>query len=229
VNCPLCGQRKARRACPALGQNICTVCCGTKRLITIACPADCPYLVSARDHPPARVVRQQEDDLAWVARSMQDLNDRQAHLFFSVLTFLARYSSTSSRQGGLASDVYSMPSLESVSDEDVTEAFAAMAATYETASRGVFYEHRPQGLAAERLVTELKPLLAEAGKGGGSVFERDAAVVLRRVEAATRQRMADSIGTRRAFLDLIGRVVRAPSESDRTPGEPEPAPRLILP
>jgi hypothetical protein len=229
VNCPLCGQRKARRACPALGQNICTVCCGTKRLVTIACPGDCPYLVSARDHPAARVIRQQEDDLAWVARSMQDLNDRQSHLFFSVLTFLARYASTRSRQGGLTSDVYSTPSLESVSDEDVTEAFGAMAATYETASRGVLYEHRPQGLPAERLVTELKPLLAEVGQGGGSVFERDAAVVLRRVEAATRQRMTDSIGNRRAFLDLIGRVVRAPSESDRAPGEPEPAPRLILP
>ena len=33
--CPVCGQRKARRECPALGQTICTVCCATKRLVEI--------------------------------------------------------------------------------------------------------------------------------------------------------------------------------------------------
>ena len=31
-------------------------------------------------------------------------------------------------------------------DDDVAEATAAMAATYETAARGVLYEHRPQSL-----------------------------------------------------------------------------------
>ena len=42
--CPLCGERKAKRACPALNRHICAVCCGTKRLVEINCPADCVYL-----------------------------------------------------------------------------------------------------------------------------------------------------------------------------------------
>ncbi len=53
MTCPLCSQRKARRACPALGHQICAVCCGTKRLTQIPCPSDCVYLASAREHPPA--------------------------------------------------------------------------------------------------------------------------------------------------------------------------------
>ena len=51
MSCPLCHTRKPRRACPALNQTICAVCCGTKRLIEIQCPDDCVYLTSAREHP----------------------------------------------------------------------------------------------------------------------------------------------------------------------------------
>jgi hypothetical protein len=76
---------------------------------------------------------------------------------------------------------------------------------------------------------ELKPLLAEAGKGGGSTFERDAAVVLRRLETAARQTLTDTTGHRRAFLDLVGRVMRAQSEHDRPAEETAAAPRLIIP
>src|ERR1700730_17038820 len=50
VVCPLCGERKARRACPALGLQICAVCCGTKRLAQLACPRPCAYLPASPDH-----------------------------------------------------------------------------------------------------------------------------------------------------------------------------------
>ena len=62
--CPVCGQRKARRECPALRQTICTVCCATKRLVEINCPSECPHLASAREHPAAAVRRRQERDVA---------------------------------------------------------------------------------------------------------------------------------------------------------------------
>jgi len=229
VTCPLCRQRKARRACPALGQHICTVCCGTKRLVEIACPGDCPYLASAREHPPARVVRQQEDDLASLVRFMRDFNERQSQLFFVMLTLLARHSPTHSQDPERAAERFLTTELHSPVDEDVIGALAALAATFETASRGVFYEHRPQSLPAERLMSEFKPLLAEAGKGGGSTFERDAAVVLRRLEAAARQTLTDTTGHRRAFLDLVGRVMRAQSENDRPAEETAAVPRVIIP
>ena len=55
----------------------------------------------------------------------------------SSATFLARYEA---------------PELQPLIDDDVAEAMAALAATFETASRGVIYEHRPASLPAERLV-----------------------------------------------------------------------------
>ena len=201
--CPSCGTRRARRACPALGQQICPVCCGTKRLIEIRCPADCPYLATARDHPSAVVVRQRQRDLGLVVHLIQDFSQLQSTLFMLIWTFLVRYQ-----------PLDLLPCI----DDDVAQAVEALAATFETASRGLIYEHRPASSAAARLSSELKPLLVEAGgRNPGSVFERDAAVVLRRVQEATREVAALEPGNRRAFLDLLTRVSR---ERDATPGSP---------
>ena len=144
--CPLCGQRKARRDCPALGYQICAVCCGTKRLTEIHCPSDCPYLASAREHPPAVAVRQQQRDVESLVEVVRDFNERQSQLFLMIATFLIRYEP---------------PELQALLDDDVAEAADALAATFETASRGVIYEHRPASLPAERLAAALK---ADAGQ-----------------------------------------------------------------
>src|SRR5262249_28624569 len=107
VLCPLCHQRKARRMCPALGKQICTVCCGTKRQVEIHCPSDCTYLLSAREHPPVAMVRKHRRDLGVVVRFMQDLSERQSRLFFLIMTFLVRYQP---------------PELHPLIDDDVAEA-----------------------------------------------------------------------------------------------------------
>ncbi len=91
MKCALCSRQKARRACPALGQQICAVCCGTKRLTEIQCPADCSYLASAREHPPAATLRRQHRDVGLLVNVMRDLNSRQSELFLLVLTFLTRH------------------------------------------------------------------------------------------------------------------------------------------
>jgi hypothetical protein len=214
VICPLCGLRKARRACPALNKQICAVCCGTKRLVQIQCPPDCVYLAASREHPAAAVVRQQQRDVGLVVHLMRDLNQRQSQIFLLVNTFLVRYEP---------------PELQPLIDDDVAEAAAALAATLETSARGVIYEHRPASLPGERLMSALKPLLAEAGQNRGTSFERDAAVVLRRVEEAAREVRLSDAGNRRALLDLLGRVIRkSDGESDPAPARPEPT-RLIVP
>lgn len=46
AKCPKCSSRKGKRPCPALGEPICSVCCGEHRLRTIPCPQDCPHLES---------------------------------------------------------------------------------------------------------------------------------------------------------------------------------------
>lgn len=215
VICPLCGERRARRACPALGKQICPVCCGTKRLVQIQCPSDCAYLATAREHPPAATVRQHQRDVGLVVQFMRDLNQRQSQLFFLVNTFLQQYTP---------------PEVQPLIDDDVAEAAAALAATFETALRGVIYEHRPASLPADRLATALKPVLLDAGENGGSAFERDAAVVLRRIEEAARQVRSADPSNRRAFFDLLARVVR-PTDDRRAPSDASPPTpsRILIP
>ena len=215
--CPLCGTRRARRGCPALGKQICAVCCGTKRLVQIDCPPDCVWLASAREHPPAVVVRQQQRDLGLLVHVMRDFSQRQSQIFFLVNTFLVRYEP---------------PGLHSLIDDDVAEAMGALAATFETASRGLIYDHRPASLPAERLTVALKPMLAEAGRSTGTAFDRDAAVVLRRIETAARDIRALNGENRRAFLDLLGRIITKTAAGGPGPdadADPRDHSSLILP
>lgn len=216
MKCPQCGTRNARRGCPALGQRICAVCCGTKRVVQIRCPSDCPYLATAREHPPAAAVRLQQQHVHALAQSTRDLSERQLQLFFLINTFLRHYEP---------------PELQPLLDQDVADAAAALAGTFETASRGVIYEHRPSALPADRLASALKPVIAEAGKPGGSAFDRDAAVVLRRIEEAARA-ITGSEPSSRAYLDLLGQILDAGTTGaagahDEPP--PENRPRLIVP
>ena len=211
--CPLCGTRRAKRGCPALDKQICAVCCGTKRLVQIRCPSDCAWLATAREHPPATVVRQRQQDVGILSRILRDLSERQSQLLFLITTFLATYQPTE---------------LHAPIDDDVVEAISSLAATFETASRGLIYDHRPASVLAERLATSLRPVLEEAGRGAGSSFERDAAVVLRRLEDAVRDvRTFDQIN-RQAFLELLRRVM-SPSPEDPSVGETPDRSRLIVP
>ena len=162
--CPLCRLRQPRRQCPALGREICAVCCGTKRLVEITCPADCGYLAAAQAHPPALVRRQQERDLAFVMAMREGLSERESDLYWAVLTFIA----------GVRSD----PPIKLI-DADLAEGAASLAATYETANRGLIYEHRPQSLAAQRLVRDLKAFLAQL------VAEADASAARNTTQRAT--------------------------------------------
>jgi hypothetical protein len=172
------------------------------------------YLATARDHPPAAAVRQQQRDFALFVEALRDFNRGQAQLFVAVNSVITRYEA---------------PEFQAIVDADVIDAAAALAATFETASRGVIYEHRPSTLAAERLAAAIRTLLSEAGRGGGSAFERDAAVVLRRVEQTARA--AHAAGDERAYFKLLDRVLTKRDESPQA-GDAEaenPPPRLILP
>ena len=219
--CPLCRRRRARRACPALGYQICAVCCGTKRLREIRCPSDCTYLVSARTHPPAVVRRQQERDARFLLPIIDGLGRRQYQLFFVVQATIHRLAETDE-----------MP----VNDDVVRDTAQALAATYETASKGIIYEHRPSSLPAERLARELKPLLEGKDGRGPVASERDLLEVLRRVERAATDARKTLDGGTHAYLDLVGRVMRSSSDGDTEDSDgtvpaktADPAPSVIIP
>jgi hypothetical protein len=109
----------------------------------------------------------------------------------------------------------------------VAAATDAMAATFETAARGIIYEQRPPSLPAERLTVALKPMFLEAGRGGGSAFERDAAVVLRRLGDVVRDAAVSEPANRRAFLDWLARMSQTWRASGPDSASTEPSPLIV--
>jgi len=216
-SCPLCRERAQRRFCPAKGARICPVCCGTKRLTEIACPPDCPFLASSRAHPPASVRRQHERDTASMAAMLEGLDERQQQLCWLVLQPVLAFA-----------DPFLTPT-----DADVAEAAAALAATYETAGKGLIYEHRAGSLVGQRLGADIRRVLAEAGIDSSRTLERDAAVVLRRVEAAARAAGRQGSAGPASLLEAVRRVSREAEREARTAGlQAGPAgagPSLIVP
>lgn len=215
MTCPSCGQRKGRRACPALNQTICTVCCATKRLVEIDCPEDCPHLAAAREHPAAQVKRQQERDVALLLPSIRHLNERQYQLFFLFHTAIARHVP----QG-----------FNRLVDEDIEQAAGAVAATLETAVRGVIYEHAAASLPAQRLTTELTALLGQIREQGGTVSDAEAAIALRAIEQGARDAKKTGDGTDTSYAALIARLLqvrRSQGQASKEPGKA--ASPLILP
>jgi hypothetical protein len=208
MTCPACGHRKAKRACPALGQTICTVCCATKRLVEINCPDDCVHLSAAREHPAAVVKRQQERDVAALLPAIHHLTERQHQLFFFFNTVVTRY-----QPDGLAR----------LNDDDVAEAAATVAATLETSTRGVIYEHTAQSPIAQRLGKELQRKLEELRQQGATIYDREAAVALRAIEQGAREaRKTDPSPT--AFMTLIGRLLHANRTAQSAGAQPPRTP-----
>jgi hypothetical protein len=200
--------RKAKRSCPGTGAQICTVCCGTKRLVEIACPPSCIYLTTAQRHPAAIVKRQQEQDLTVLMTALGPLSEPQLQLFFLMHTVISRFK----------------PEGPPLVDADIAEAAGALGASFETASRGVLYEQQATSPAAEALRRELKALLTKVGGEGGTRFEREAAVVLRGIERGAKHE-TPGIGTGTVdYLTLVARIL-----NERPPDASHAASRIILP
>jgi hypothetical protein len=201
--CPLCGARKARRACPALQQEICAVCCGTKRLTEIRCPASCGYLQSARSHPAVATRRREERELRMFASTLHRTSEAQRAIFALLQTVIAGY------------DRSAVPSL---TDRDVADACGALASTFETASRGIIYEQRATSLPAQRLVSELRGAIERALRPAERPVDRDLAVALRATETMATGANVDLEGGDRAYLEFLERRM---GRTDQRTGEPQ--------
>jgi hypothetical protein len=217
--CPLCRTRPAKRDCPALGQRICAVCCATKRLVEIRCPPTCPYLSSARAHPAAVIQRRLDRDLAFYLPYVKDLSRRQYELLLFFQAVVANVAPGAS------------PALR---DDDVAEAAAALAATLETAGKGVIYEHQAGSIPAQRLVQDMRRRFGDALREDASDprVERDAATALRRLEAAAREAAVRLEGDEPpVFLGLMMRIMQSAGTPERGEGDgpsPEGGGGLII-
>jgi hypothetical protein len=145
------------------------------------------------------VRRQQEHDVAVLLPTIRHLTERQYQLFFLFQTLIARHVP----QG-----------FARVVDGDVADAAGAFAATLETAARGVIYEHPPQSVVAQRLITEMKTMLAQMKQEGATVYDREAAIVLRAIEQGAREIGKKSDGLPRAYLDLVGRLLQVNRQAE---------------
>jgi hypothetical protein len=141
-------------------------------------------------------------------QALGPLSEPQLQLFFVIQTFISRF-----KPEGVSRPV----------DADVAAAAGALASTFETASRGVLYEHQAPSASGEALRRELKAFLAEVGRGRGSRFERDAVEVLRGIERGAKH---DTPGMGSGAIDYLTLVARILHER---PPESAGSSVLILP
>jgi hypothetical protein len=217
VICPLCKKRPAKRACPALRHDICTVCCATKRLVEITCTEDCRYLESAQRHPAAAIKRQIDADVTVLMATIGRLSEQQLQLFFLLQSMVLSY-----KPEGLIR----------LTDTDVALAAGALAASLETASKGVIFEESTGSVVAEGLRRALKPVIDEVTKNGGSRVEREVALVLRGLERGAKHVGGHIPEGETSYLELVARVFQHQPTRPRRPSEtgPDPAkPLIVLP
>jgi hypothetical protein len=209
VMCRLCNKRPVKRACPALREQICAVCCATKRLVEITCTEDCRYLESSQRHPAAVVKRQIDADVTVLMATIGRLSEQQLQLFLLLQSMVLSY-----QPEGLAR----------LTDADVALAAGALASSLETASKGVIFEESTGSMVAEGLRRALKPVIDEVSKGGGSRAGREVAIVLRGMERGARHEGHLITPGETSYLELVGRVFQ------QRPKAAEPAkPLIVLP
>jgi hypothetical protein len=144
--CPICDKRRAERYCPAKGEKICAIDCGTERETTIDCPSDCAHLLTAhrweQDHP----------------KPMPD-----AEIPFADVSFPADLIHT--RQAVLAGIGYTVGiyavSQRLLTDSDVFLAVHALAETRRTLLSGIYFEKPPENLAAAGLYAALAKFIED--------------------------------------------------------------------
>ncbi|MFB3920796.1 MAG: hypothetical protein ACE145_03695 [Terriglobia bacterium] len=188
--CPICQKRPPKRYCPAKADNICAVCCGTEREVTIDCPSDCPYLVASRKYD----LEKREVDWSKVpfADTKIPASFVAAH---EKLVLALSYAICAQAHENRA-----------VVDADVHATLQALAESYRTLSSGLYYEKPPDFRAQRELYERLKTAIedfkkAEAQRAGslrdGEV--RDALIFLAQI-GATR---SNGRPKGRAYLDFL--------------------------
>ena len=81
--CIFCHERKGKRPCPALGGAICSQCCGTHRVVSIACHSDCVYLDTNVEYQQKRVGDQFEQERrAFYKDLLEQSGDKAAEMFY---------------------------------------------------------------------------------------------------------------------------------------------------
>ena len=202
MKCRICETRKPRRFCPGVRADICSLCCGSEREVTVDCPLDCEYLQEARLHEKPPEIEPAAFPNQDVRLSEQFLNDHEPLLVYAG----AKLTEAALETAGAV-------------DNDVREALESLIRTYRTLETGLYYETRPTNPVAGNIhyrlqesVQELRKKLSEQGAPG----IRDAEVLgvlvfLQRVELHTNNGRKRG----RAFIDYLREHFRPMEPTDR--------------
>jgi len=148
VSCPICEKRKPERFCPAKGEKICAVCCGTEREVSIDCPSDCSYLVAAHRYENEHQRSLPADTPLLEEKIPQDTVYAQQQLMSALAFSIAKFCAVQ----------------PSATDPDVLAALQALAQTYKTLGSGIIYEKPPDAPLPRELYGALIALLTEIKK-----------------------------------------------------------------
>ena len=163
MSCPICEKRKAVRFCPAKGEKICAVCCGTEREVSIDCPSDCSYLVAAHRYEDGHQRSLPADTPLLDEKIPQDIVYTHQQLMAAVAFSIAKFCAVQ----------------PAAVDADVLAAIQALAQTYKTLSSGIIYEKPPQAPLPRELYSSLMAFISEVKK---QQAERSGSVVLKESE-----------------------------------------------
>jgi hypothetical protein len=161
------------------------------------------------------VLRQQQKDLGVILPMLQGLTESQSRLLLFFGSLIARH---------IPQD------FQSLRDEDIADAAATLASTFETAGRGIIYEHRAATGPAQQLATGLRESFTELVKDQpNAALDRDAAIVLRRIEQTARDHAKVPGGGDTAYRDLLGRMLKGGSGDQPDTAKPAGESNLIIP
>lgn len=131
MKCQICETRKARRYCPGVHGEICSICCGNEREVSISCPLDCPYLMEARQHEKPHEVNIEDVPNRDIQVTEEFLREHEPLFVFLSSRLLDAALSSS---GAV--------------DSDVRDALQSLIRTYRTLESGLYYETKPANLIA---------------------------------------------------------------------------------
>ena len=142
ARCPLCAERSAKRFCPAKGEEICPVCCGTHREVTIDCPTSCVHLKAGQSYESER----KPIDHALLTR-VQGFGTPFVQQYGHILAAVGQAVTEERRTSNW------------LVDADVAEVYKALGATLKTLASGIYYESLPDGAIRQSLFRRLKSML----------------------------------------------------------------------
>lgn len=146
MSCPICEKRPPKRFCPAKGEKICAVCCGSGREVTIDCPVDCSYLLAAHRYEREHRRPLSPDDFPYPE---VEFPVEFVYEHWPVVT-------------GLAATILRFSGEHREANDGTAEtALGALAETCRTLASGIFYERPPDAPAARALYGEMANFLRE--------------------------------------------------------------------